>query len=196
MRASVLACAMKCPARRSARPRSTAASSNCSTGARPGPATSSIRRPGPCTRSAPASPWSRSSRISISPIVSTIMAGRASCILRRGSPSPIPRPGTRPWRRRRIGEGREVLAAGGAFVLERWQGAEASVGTDSGAPIWLIPLENGASADGTAARGRLGLGRARTNADPRPGSFRAARRLCRLGGQIGVKPRYLWSTGT
>jgi mannose-6-phosphate isomerase len=50
---------------------------------------------------------------------------------------------------RRIGEGREVLAAGGAFVLERWQGAEASVGIDSGAPIWLIPLENGASADGT-----------------------------------------------
>jgi len=59
-----------------------------------------------------------------------------------------------PWRPsfapRRIGEGREVLAAGGAFVLERWRGAEAAVGTDSGAPIWLIPLEDGASADGAA----------------------------------------------
>ena len=48
----------------------------------------------------------------------------------------------------RIGKGREALAAGGAFVLERWQGAEALVGADSGAPVWLIPLKDGASADG------------------------------------------------
>ena len=57
-----------------------------------------------------------------------------------------------PWRPafapRRIGEGREVLAAGGAFVLERWRGAEAAVGTDSGAPIWLIPLAGGGEVDG------------------------------------------------
>ena len=46
-----------------------------------------------------------------------------------------------------ISEGREALAAGGAFALERWRGAEADVGTDSGAPIWLIPLSDGASAD-------------------------------------------------
>ena len=49
-----------------------------------------------------------------------------------------------------IGEGREALAAGGAFVLERWQGAQANVGTDCHAPLWLIPLKEGASADGVA----------------------------------------------
>ena len=48
----------------------------------------------------------------------------------------------------RISEGREALAAGGAFVLERWRGAEADVGTDSVAPIWLIPLSDGVDADG------------------------------------------------
>src|SRR5688572_21791698 len=48
----------------------------------------------------------------------------------------------------RIGEGREVRAAGGAFVLERWQGADALFGTDSDAPAWVVPLKDGASADG------------------------------------------------
>jgi hypothetical protein len=43
-----------------------------------------------------------------------------------------------------------VLAAGGAFVLERWQGAQEDVGTDSSAPLWLIPLSDGADADGSS----------------------------------------------
>jgi mannose-6-phosphate isomerase len=59
-----------------------------------------------------------------------------------------------PWRPaftpRRIGEGREALAAGGAFVLERWQGANGLIGNDSDAPIWLIPLGDGCEADGLA----------------------------------------------
>ena len=50
--------------------------------------------------------------------------------------------------RRTVEKIERVLAAGGAFVLERWRGADGLVGTDSGAPIWLIPLKDGAGADG------------------------------------------------
>jgi len=46
-----------------------------------------------------------------------------------------------------IAEGRERLAFG-AFVLERWSGHEQEIGEDGDAPIWLIPLAEGAEADG------------------------------------------------
>ena len=47
----------------------------------------------------------------------------------------------------RIGEGRELLAAG-AFILERWQGRDQVIGEDSEAPVWLVPLAGGGSVDG------------------------------------------------
>ena len=50
---------------------------------------------------------------------------------------------------RTIGEGRELLAAG-AFVLERWRGHAARIGEDCDAPVWLIPLGDGGTADGAA----------------------------------------------
>ena len=50
---------------------------------------------------------------------------------------------------RPIAEGRELLAAG-AFVLERWSGREQTIGEDGEAPIWLIPLADGGTADGAA----------------------------------------------
>lgn len=56
-----------------------------------------------------------------------------------------------PFRResspRPIAEGRDRLAAG-AFVLERWSGHEQEIGEDDDAPIWLIPIAEGAQAAG------------------------------------------------
>ena len=46
-----------------------------------------------------------------------------------------------------ISEGRERLVAG-AFVLERWSGHEQAIGEDDEAPVWLIPIAEGAVADG------------------------------------------------
>jgi mannose-6-phosphate isomerase len=46
-----------------------------------------------------------------------------------------------------ISEGRERLAAG-AFVLERWSGHEQEIGEDDEAPVWFIPVAEGAAADG------------------------------------------------
>ncbi|WP_129792778.1 class I mannose-6-phosphate isomerase [Sphingosinicella sp. CPCC 101087] len=46
--------------------------------------------------------------------------------------------------------GRSRLTAGPAFVVERWQGATAEIGTDGEAPIWLVPLVGASRADGTA----------------------------------------------
>ena len=51
---------------------------------------------------------------------------------------------------RSIAPGRELLAAGPAFVIERWRHHAAVVGIDSSAPVWLIPIAEGASADGRA----------------------------------------------
>jgi mannose-6-phosphate isomerase len=45
--------------------------------------------------------------------------------------------------------GRERLAAG-AVVLERWRGHAQRIGTDGDAPVWLIPLDEGATIDGEA----------------------------------------------
>jgi mannose-6-phosphate isomerase len=60
---------------------------------------------------------------------------------------PIPyEPPMRPYP---FGEGREILADGRAFVLERWSGpASARIVADKAAPIWLIPTAPGGEADG------------------------------------------------
>jgi mannose-6-phosphate isomerase len=58
-----------------------------------------------------------------------------------------------PYRRRfapeMIGPGRELLCAG-AFVVERWRGHAQGIGTDGDAPVWLVPLDDGAAVDGRA----------------------------------------------
>jgi mannose-6-phosphate isomerase len=46
----------------------------------------------------------------------------------------------------RLGEGRELLAAG-AFLLERWRGREQVIGEDGDAPVWLVPLAGGGAVD-------------------------------------------------
>ena len=58
-------------------------------------------------------------------------------------------PGPYRWRQApvAIGHGRERLVAG-AFTVERWRGHERRIGTDGAAPVWLVPIDGGASADG------------------------------------------------
>ena len=46
------------------------------------------------------------------------------------------------------GEGREVLADGRKFVLERWQGARTSALEGDGRPIWLVPVAGTGTIDG------------------------------------------------
>ena len=58
-----------------------------------------------------------------------------------------PQPYRRLFAPRPIAEGRELLAAG-AFMLERWQGSTRPIGEDGEAPVWLIPLSSGGTADG------------------------------------------------
>ncbi|WP_114951021.1 class I mannose-6-phosphate isomerase [Sphingosinicella terrae] len=57
-----------------------------------------------------------------------------------------------PWRAagstRAIAPGRDALASGAAFVVERWRDAAGIIGGDGLAPVWVIPLEAGASLDG------------------------------------------------
>jgi mannose-6-phosphate isomerase len=47
-----------------------------------------------------------------------------------------------------LAEGRTLLAAGAAFVLERWRDAQAQIGADADAPIWLVPLDGDCRIDG------------------------------------------------
>ncbi|MGE3396758.1 MAG: class I mannose-6-phosphate isomerase, partial [Sphingomonas sp.] len=58
-----------------------------------------------------------------------------------------------PWRPRAaprwISEGRELLHAGGAFVLERWTGDMARTIDGRDAGPWLIPVRDGGQIDGT-----------------------------------------------
>lgn len=58
--------------------------------------------------------------------------------------SPPPVPDT-------LGSGREILASGGAFTLERWTGAPATqlAMADTG-PVWLIPLDGAGTLDAQA----------------------------------------------
>ncbi len=59
---------------------------------------------------------------------------------------------TGPWRpdgtAREIGPGRELLHAGGAFVLERWRGGTARVIAANDDTVLLIPVEDGGRLDG------------------------------------------------
>jgi mannose-6-phosphate isomerase len=61
---------------------------------------------------------------------------------------------TGPWRGASaavpIAPGRVRLVSGAAFVLERWEKAGADIGSDSDAPVWLVPIEGGCRADGAA----------------------------------------------
>ena len=54
-----------------------------------------------------------------------------------------------PWRSvgapQPIAEGRTLLAAGPAFAVERWQGAQARIGADG--PVWLVPLDGDSRID-------------------------------------------------
>ena len=62
----------------------------------------------------------------------------------------------RPWRpdfqSRAIGPGRELLHAGGAFVLERWTGDAATTVNASDISVLVIPVEDGGALDGQALR--------------------------------------------
>lgn len=51
---------------------------------------------------------------------------------------------------RRIGEGRELLNAGGAFVLERWTGHRPRTVSGGEAGLWLIPVRDGGRLDDAA----------------------------------------------
>lgn len=44
--------------------------------------------------------------------------------------------------------GREILADGPKFVLERWQGARSSALAGDGRPLWLVPLSGKGTIDG------------------------------------------------
>ncbi len=61
-----------------------------------------------------------------------------------------PEPYRRETPRRRLEDGREVLAEGRAFVLERWTGA-AERTVPGGQPTWLVPLAGSATLDGEPA---------------------------------------------
>ncbi|QLC23537.1 phosphoheptose isomerase [Parasphingopyxis sp. CP4] len=50
-----------------------------------------------------------------------------------------------------VGTGREILASGRAFTLERWTGAHASkLAMEDSGPVWLIPLDGAGSVDAQA----------------------------------------------
>lgn len=62
----------------------------------------------------------------------------------------------RPWRperaAREIGPDRELVHAGGAFVVERWHGDEARELAADGAELLVIPVEDGGRLDGQALK--------------------------------------------
>ena len=69
----------------------------------------------------------------------------------------------------RIGDGRELLVAG-AFTLERWGGVDRMIGTDSDAPVWLIPLTEGGRVDGVPMEpGTVWVSRGPTKIEAREG---------------------------
>jgi mannose-6-phosphate isomerase len=51
-----------------------------------------------------------------------------------------------PGRRRELAPGRDILAEGGAFVLERWTGLGA--GALEHGPLWIVPLDGRGALDG------------------------------------------------
>jgi mannose-6-phosphate isomerase len=51
---------------------------------------------------------------------------------------------------RPLGKGRSIVAQGGKFTVERWRSANARVEASPTEPLWLIPLTDAVSANGTA----------------------------------------------
>lgn len=65
-----------------------------------------------------------------------------------GIPVSDPVPYVAPYKAHQIAPGREILADGPAFVLERWRGRCATALEGDGRPLWLVPLSgNGTIAD-------------------------------------------------
>ena len=60
-----------------------------------------------------------------------------------------PEPYVAPFEPYQAAPGREILADGPAFVLERWTAAAAGR-LDVGKPVWIVPVSGGGSADGEA----------------------------------------------
>jgi mannose-6-phosphate isomerase len=62
-----------------------------------------------------------------------------------------PEPYRAPTPRREIEVGREILAEGGAFVVERWtRGAGGRLAGEVERPVWLVPVQGGGLIDGQA----------------------------------------------
>lgn len=60
-----------------------------------------------------------------------------------------PEPYRAPTERREIEPGREILAEGGAFVVERWtRGAGGRLAGEVERPVWLVPVQGGGLIDG------------------------------------------------
>ena len=56
-----------------------------------------------------------------------------------------------PFRPQILERGRQLLAAGGRFVVERWRGRHSGTLTAADAPLWIVPLGGSAEIDGEAA---------------------------------------------
>jgi mannose-6-phosphate isomerase len=62
-----------------------------------------------------------------------------------------PAPYVAPFEPHELSSGREILADGPAFVLERWRGAASgALQADGGRPVWLVPIEGGGRVAGAA----------------------------------------------
>jgi mannose-6-phosphate isomerase len=61
-----------------------------------------------------------------------------------------PVPYVAPYKAHDIAPGREILADGPKFVLERWRRSGSGTLKSDGRPIWLVPLSGGGSIDGDA----------------------------------------------
>lgn len=59
-----------------------------------------------------------------------------------------PVPYVAPYKAHDIASGREVLADGPKFVLERWRGSGSGTLRSDGRPLWLVPLSGKGSIDG------------------------------------------------
>lgn len=76
--------------------------------------------------------------------------GRARALhVDAGVAAAIPEPYRAPAPRREIGPGREILAEGGAFVVERWTCASGGrLAGEVERPVWLVPVRGGGLIDG------------------------------------------------
>ena len=68
--------------------------------------------------------------------------------LDQGIEAANPIPYAAPTVLRSLGAGREILAEGRAFVLERWTNAEGTLHATTERPVWLVPVAGGGSIAG------------------------------------------------